>query len=167
MKIAIISDSHDNLPNIEKALTYINGQGVELLIHCGDVCAPATLQFIAERFTKPIHLCFGNVDGDKYNMTRMAYEELHHVKIHGEIGELTLSGKHLAFVHYPYMAKGLATENKYDFIFYGHDHKPWEAMIGKTKIINPGNLANIFFKPSFALLDIKTGKLELKLLERL
>lgn len=167
MKIAIISDSHDNLPNIEKALAYINSQGAELLIHCGDVCAPATLKLFAERFQKPIHLCFGNVDGDQFNMTRLAYEELKNVKIHGEIGELTVGDKKIAFVHYPYMAKGIASEGKHDFVFYGHDHKPWEESVGKTKLVNPGNLANIFYKPTFALYDTKTDKLELKILDGL
>jgi putative phosphoesterase len=167
MKIAIVSDSHDNLPNIEKALAYINSQGAELLIHCGDVCAPATLQFIAERFNGPIHLCFGNVDGDRFNMTRLAYEELKNVKIHGEVGELGAGGKKIAFVHYPYMAKGLASEKKYDFVFYGHSHKPWQETIGKTKIVNPGNLANIFYKPTLAFYDTKTDKLELKILDQL
>lgn len=167
MKIAILSDSHDNLPNLEKALNYINKQDAKMLIHCGDVCAPATLKFIAERFDKPIHLCFGNVDGDKYNMTRLAYEELKHVKIHGDVGELELDGKKIAFVHYPYMARGLATEGEHRIVFYGHDHKPWEEDVGATKIVNPGNIANIFYKPSFALYDTQTGSLELKILDKL
>ncbi|MFA5052201.1 MAG: YfcE family phosphodiesterase [Patescibacteria group bacterium] len=167
MKIAIVSDSHDNLPNIEKALEFISSQRIAALIHCGDVCAPATLKFIAEHFSGQIHLCFGNVDGDKYNMTRMAFEDFHNVKIHGEVGEIVLGGKKLAFVHYPYAAKGLAAEGKYDLVFYGHDHKPWEEMIGKTKIVNPGNLANIFYTPTFAIFDTEAGKLELKILAKI
>ncbi|MFH0804682.1 MAG: YfcE family phosphodiesterase [Patescibacteria group bacterium] len=167
MQIAIVSDSHDNLPNIEKALKFLSAQQVGTLIHCGDVCAPATLKFFATHFGGQIHLCFGNVDGDRYNMTRLAYEELQNVKIHGDVGELVVGGKQLAFVHYPYMAKGLAAEAKYDFVFYGHDHKPWEETVGRTRMVNPGNVANIFYPPSMAILDTATGKLSLTLINDL
>jgi hypothetical protein len=112
MKIGIMSDSHDNQPNIEKALAYLTEQKIATIIHCGDVCAPATLAFMAEHYHGQIHMCFGNVDGDRYNMTRMSFEDFKNVKIHGEIGELVVGGKKIAFVHYPYMAKGLAAEGK-------------------------------------------------------
>ncbi|MFA6552912.1 MAG: metallophosphoesterase [Patescibacteria group bacterium] len=167
MKIGIMSDSHDNQPNIEKALAYLTEQKIATIIHCGDVCAPATLAFMAEHYHGQIHMCFGNVDGDRYNMTRMSFEDFKNVKIHGEIGELVVGGKKIAFVHYPYMAKGLAAEGKYDMVFYGHDHKPWEEMIGETRIVNPGNLANIFYAPTFAIFDTETGKLELKILSKI
>jgi predicted phosphodiesterase len=52
-------------------------------------------------------------------------------------------------------------------VFYGHDHKPWEEMIGETRIVNPGNLANIFYAPTFAIFDTETGKLELKILSKI
>ncbi|MDD5040585.1 MAG: YfcE family phosphodiesterase [Patescibacteria group bacterium] len=167
MKIAIVSDSHDNLPNIEKTLTFITNEHVETLIHCGDVCAPGTLKFFSDHFAGPIHLCFGNVDGDKYNMARLAYEECKNVKIHGDIGELQIGEMRIAFVHYPYMAKALAAEAAHDIVFYGHNHKPWEEMVGSTKLVNPGNLANIFYQPTFALYDTETGALALKMLNTL
>ena len=39
MKIAIISDSHDNWPNILTALKFIEKRGIDLIIHCGDICS--------------------------------------------------------------------------------------------------------------------------------
>ena len=65
MKIAIVSDSHDNLPNIEKAVHYINNQKIPVMIHCGDVCAPIILGEFGKLFKgKEIHVVKGNVDGD-------------------------------------------------------------------------------------------------------
>ncbi|MFA5134846.1 MAG: metallophosphoesterase [Patescibacteria group bacterium] len=167
MKIAIVSDSHDNLANIEKVTAYLDRHPVAMLIHCGDVCAPSTLRVFAESFSKPIHVCFGNVDGDQYLMTKWSYEEFSNVTLHGDIGELEAGRKKIAFVHFPKVAHGLAAEGAYDIVFYGHTHEPWEETVGKTKLVNPGNVANIRNKPSFALYDTDSGKLELVLLDTL
>ena len=60
----------------------------------------------------------------------------------------------------------LAESGKYDFVFYGHNHKPWIEEIGETFLANPGTLAGLFNKATFAILDTENKKLELKILER-
>jgi putative phosphoesterase len=167
MKIAIISDSHDNMANLKKAMDWIKKEEIEVVIHCGDVCAPATLREILQEFSGKFHLVFGNVDGDRFGMAKIAFKEFPGLKIWGELGELEIDGKKIAFTHFPRFAQGLAAEQQYDIIFYGHDHKPWEKKIGKTRLVNPGNLAGLFYKASFAVYDTKTDKLELKILEKL
>lgn len=166
MKIAIVSDSHDNLANIEKAFDYINKEGVEIAIHCGDVCTSRTLREILNKFNGKFHLVFGNVDGDRSKMEEVA-KMFPNCKIWGETGELIIEGKKIAFLHFPEFARNLASQQKYDFVFYGHTHKPFEEKIGKTRLINPGNLAGLYYKASFAIYDLKEGNLELKILEML
>jgi len=39
MKIGVISDTHDNLPLIEKAVKIFNEKGVKLVLHAGDYVA--------------------------------------------------------------------------------------------------------------------------------
>ena len=39
MLIGAISDTHDNLPQIEKAVKYLNEQKVDLVLHAGDYVA--------------------------------------------------------------------------------------------------------------------------------
>ena len=168
MKIAIISDTHDNWPNIKKVLDWIKKQGIEILIHCGDVCAPVTLKEICKQFTGQIHLVFGNVDGEEYAMTKRIYEgETPNVKLYKNIGEFEIDGKKIAITHYPKTAKALAKTDEYDLVFYGHNHKPWTEKIGNTHLTNPGNIANMMYKPSFATYDTKTDKLELKILDQI
>lgn len=164
MKIAIVSDSHDNLANIYKALDWIKKEGIELILHCGDVCSLGTLKEFAKNFQGQIHIVYGNVDADQGGFDKAA-EEFQNIEIHVEKGELNLDGKNIAFVHFPDSAKRLAQIGKYDIIFYGHDHKPWEEKIGNTRLVNPGTLAGMFYKATFAVYDTKTGKLELKILE--
>lgn len=168
MKIAIISDTHDNLPNIEKVINHINKQSITEMIHCGDVCAPYTMVQIAKKFIGNINLCLGNVDGDPFRML----QEVHNgaapnVTIHQEIGEFKLAGKKIAINHFPDIATKLAKSGEYDIVFYGHSHKPWEEMINVTRLVNPGNVANLVNPPSFAIYDTESDELELILVNEL
>ena len=42
--IAIVSDTHENIPLIRKAIDVIKSKNVDLIIHCGDVVSPSTLK---------------------------------------------------------------------------------------------------------------------------
>ena len=58
--IGIISDTHDNVANILKAVEIFKVRA-EMVIHLGDIIAPATIQFF-----KDLKIAFlkGNCDGD-------------------------------------------------------------------------------------------------------
>ncbi len=165
MNIAVISDSHDNIPNIKKALNYLAREKVGALIHCGDVSTPATARYLAEHFSEPIYLSFGNTDCDQTAMSNLAQEKCNNLIISSEAGSVRIGGREIAFVHYPISAKDIASAGKHEIVFYGHSHKPWEETVGKTRLVNPGNLANLFYKPSFAMYNTKSGALSLILLE--
>ena len=168
MKIAIISDSHDNLATLEKALIWLNEKRIKTLIHCGDVCSPSMLKEVSRLFHGKIHLVFGNVDGDQYSMLKLKKEgKLPNVKFHGDSGELDIGGRKIAFCHKILPAKGLAASGKYDLVFYGHDHKPWEEKMKNCRLVNPGTLAGMFNKATFAVYNTDTDKLELILVEKL
>jgi putative phosphoesterase len=166
MLVGIFSDSHDNLINIEKFLDFVQTSNIEQLIFCGDLCAPATLQkLIVVNFTKTIHLILGNV-ADRDLLPKVA-AGLPQVKFYGDQGEFEIDNLKIAINHYPEEAKKLAESGKYDFVFYGHNHTPWLESIGKTVLANPGTLAGMFNKATFAVLDTTTRKLSLKILEKL
>ncbi|MAF13687.1 MAG: YfcE family phosphodiesterase [Parcubacteria group bacterium] len=166
MKFAIISDSHDNVPNIDKALAHIKKQNIKTIVHCGDVCAPGVMKYIAEQYNGEIHLTYGNVDGDRELMEELA-ADLDNMTIHGEVGKIELGGKKIVWNHYPEEAKDLAKEGKYDLSFYGHTHQPWEEKIGNTLVLNPGTLAGLFAKATFAIYDTAEDKAELIILEKI
>jgi hypothetical protein len=160
MKIAIFSDTHDNLENIKRALEIVKEDEIDILIHCGDICAPYTLLFLGENFKGEIHYCFGNVDGDRFLMLQETKDnpKIHH---HGQVlGELEINKRKIAFQHYPQIARVLAKTQKYDAVFYGHDHKKHQEKIKKTLLVNPGNLCNIKYPPSFAIYHLKSNKIE-------
>lgn len=166
MRLAIISDTHDNIPNLEKAIAWMNKNGIAAIIHCGDLCAPATLKnVLAPQFQKPIHMVFGNVE-DR-DLLPSVVKEFPHVRHYGDVADFAIDGKRMAVNHYPNTAKELARTGKFDYSFYGHTHTPWEEEINGCRVVNPGTLAGLFSKATFAMLDTVTGVLELKLVEQL
>lgn len=168
MKIAIISDTHDNLATLEKAVDWMDKNEIEEIIHCGDICSPYTSQELSKAFAGKIRVVFGNVDGDIFAISQQkAAGELPNVILYGEIGEIEMDNKRIAFVHHPKIAKALAQGGKYDLVFYGHTHQPMEEKVGDCRLINPGNLSNMLYKATFAVYDTKNDKLELKILESL
>ncbi len=166
MKIAIISDTHDNLPNFKKAISFIKKQNIKVIIHCGDVTTPDTLKKGLEDFQGKIHLVWGNVDKDHFKEKKDYSKEFPRIKFWGEKGEINANSKKIAFSHCPKIAHKLAQE-EYDLVFYGHTHKPWQEKEGDTELVNPGNLAGIFYKPTFAIYNTKNEKLELKILAKI
>jgi len=169
MLIAIISDSHDNIPNIEKFLSWAKTNKAGMLIHCGDVSAPSMINELFKDFAGPMHLVFGNV-ADREILPKVC-SKYPNIRLHGDEGEVFLNSENgtkikIAFCHFFEEAKRLAETGKYHIVFYGHTHKPWmETLSNNCQLINPGTLGGVFNKATFAVYDTATGKLELKILE--
>ena len=70
MKIAVISDIHDHVVNLQNAIGLF--KEVDSVLCCGDLCSPFVLNLLAEGFTKDIHIVFGNNDGDTFRITKNA-----------------------------------------------------------------------------------------------
>ncbi|HRZ30581.1 MAG TPA: metallophosphoesterase family protein [Candidatus Paceibacterota bacterium] len=174
MKIAIISDTHDNLANLEKFLLIAKREKIEGIIHCGDVTTPETLEWLAEKFEGPFKVVCGNMEIRREEFAEMASRHKN-LEVFPEIGEWEISRgvldknvSHLvvnvvkiAFVHKPDKTEELALSGQYSFVFYGHTHKPWVRMVGATLVVNPGTLGGVFTAPTCATLDTKTGQLAL------
>ncbi len=70
MKMAVISDSHDNLKGIRWAFERINSLGIDTVIHLGDVISPFVPLKIAEIYRGKMWVVFGNNDGDYLKLTQ-------------------------------------------------------------------------------------------------
>lgn len=156
MKIAILSDIHDNIWNLETLLAHLHA---DALVFCGDFCAPFTLAQIAEGFPGAIHVVFGNNDGDQFLLTRVA-GRFPHVTLHGDFAELVLSGRRIAVTHYPRIGRALAQSESYDLVCFGHSHERAVERVGKTLLVNPGEVMGRFGRSTYALYDAETGLAE-------
>jgi putative phosphoesterase len=159
MKIGIIADTHDNLPQIKKAVEIFNQEKVELVLHAGDFVSPFTcLEF--KNLNCPLKGVFGNNDGDKIYLQE---------KFKG-IGELfpephktNINHKNIIMLHLEKLIDALAESQKYEVIIYGHTHRTDLRKIGKTLIVNPGECGGwLSGKSTIALLDLE--KLEAKII---
>ncbi len=132
-----------------------------MLIHCGDLCAPFSLDMLGAGFAGPLHVTFGNNDGDILLLTRIA-AKYPQMTLHAPSGEVEAGGRRLAFVHYPDLGEGLAALGRYDTVFVGHTHKPTQQHIGKTLLANPGEVMGRFGRPTYGIYDTATGEFALK-----
>ncbi len=163
MKIAIISDVHNNTTNLQKVLVYCKQNEIKTIICCGDLASMETLDYLNDNFSGEIYYCFGNMDDDQiknYNF-EAKYKNTWIYKNYGEADFGSPASKIVAFVHYPDTARKLAASGKYNFVFYGHTHKPWEEINNNCKVLNPGNVAGEIYPPTFAVWKTENDKFEL------
>ncbi|MFO7915510.1 MAG: YfcE family phosphodiesterase [Candidatus Krumholzibacteriales bacterium] len=156
MKLAVMSDTHDNVNNLTKAMAGAEAAGCKLLIHCGDLAAPFMIHELA-KFRGEVHTVFGNVEGDQFTIKEFA-DQYDNITLHGEAGFLEIDGGGIAFTHRPVFARGLASTGSYKFVFYGHTHRYDKQKIKDTWMVNPGDLIGLHEEPGW--LEVDTGKAE-------
>ncbi|MDA0750376.1 MAG: YfcE family phosphodiesterase [Verrucomicrobia bacterium] len=137
MKIGILSDIHDQLPQLKKALVAI--QETDALLCCGDLCSPFVIKALGEGYQKPIHVVFGNNDGDLFRITQnsKAYPQ---IQLHGELAELTFNDVRFGMNHFDNIARVLAESGRYDVVCFGHNHRFELTQTGDCQLINPGEV---------------------------
>ncbi len=159
MWVAVLSDIHDHVWNLEKVLPRI--QHCEVCLFLGDFCAPFTLAALAEGFRRPIHAIRGNNDGDMYLLNRNA-QQAGNVTLYTTVARLELDGRKIAAIHYSDLGEELALSDKYDAVFAGHSHMAEVKMVNHTLYANPGEVMGRLGKPSFGLYDTRSNWMELQ-----
>jgi len=150
MKIGIISDTHDNLPQIKKAVTFFNQKKVELVLHAGDFVSPFTALEL-KNLNCPFTGIFGNNDGDKLYL-REKFENIG--KLFPAPYVAKIDNKNVIMLHKEKLTDPLLENQKYDVIIYGHTHRVDLRKIGKTIIINPGECGGwLTGKSTIAIID--------------
>jgi len=164
MIVAVCSDIHDNIWALEEAVPQM--AQADAVIFCGDFCAPFTLVQLAEGAAgRPLHVVWGNNDGDRWLLTQNAAAH-EHVTLHGELASVELGGLRVGATHYPDIAEGLADSGRYDLVCCGHDHTARRDRVGDCDLLNPGELMGRFGRSTFALYDTDTRQGELVPVER-
>lgn len=161
MKIAIISDIHDNLTNLKIFFQTIKKEKIKKIFCLGDLTNSETLKELATNFSPEIFLICGNIE--LYPQSDL--EKFKNIKYLERSKIIEIDGLKIGLCHEPWFIKKLLQEDPdLNFIFYGHTHKPWLSIKNKAVLANPGTLGGVFQKPSFAIFDTKTKKIKLKLI---
>lgn len=147
-----MSDLHDNVANWRIVQKFLVEKKIEILINCGDTCAPAMLQEMSKTFNGRIHTVFGNVADRQLELKVVA--DLYNVRHHGEQGQIEIFKRQIFFNHFPGVAEKMAERGGLDLVCHGHTHlKRWEKL-NETHILNPGTAGGMFQYPSFSIIDL-------------
>ena len=164
MLIGAISDTHDNLPQLEKAVKYLNEQKIGLVLHAGDYVAGFVIPKLKQLNCKLIGV-FGNNDGD-HELLKRKFGETSNCTIHERFTSVTVEGFRIALLHgeETELLNAIVNSGYFDAVIHGHSHNRSVEKMGKTLVINPGELCGYLTgKSTLALLD--TVKREAKIIE--
>jgi hypothetical protein len=142
MRIAIISDIHDCLPKLDLALPAV--ADCDELICCGDLCSPFIVDELANGFSRPVHIVFGNNDADLYRITSKT-RQFPNINLYGELCTLERDGRRIAVQHFDYIARPLAKSGQFDVVCFGHNHEFEITRYGSTLALNPGSILGARF----------------------
>ena len=145
MKVVLMSDSHDHMDALRRAVDFCNQQDVGAVLHAGDLVAPFVHRALKE-LRAPLTIVFGNNDGEKAGLYQVFKN-----KIFEPPHELMIERRRILMLHDP--AKSLQRPSVYDLILYGHLH---ETRVDKNENlqVNPGELCGwLTGKSTMALWD--------------
>ena len=168
MKIAVVSDSHDNLGNIRRAVEDIKKRQLNVVVHAGDIISPFALKLFQGL---KLYAVFGNNDGERLLLSKIA--EKYGFTLEEQPLFLTLEGYRVAVIHgvdgadkTHRFAYALAKSDEFDAVIYGHLHEAEVKRIGSTLVLNPGELSGYLSgKASYAVLDLEELSAEIVLLK--
>ena len=151
MKIGLLSDSHDDLDALAKAVALFNAEGVVQVLHAGDIVSPFTFEVFRE-LRAPLGGVYGNNDGDRLLLRERSKGALH-VQPHF----VAPGGLRGVIVHEPPLVGALARSGDFDLVVYGHTHLPDVRVEGGCLIVNPGKAARLNKgRATVALLETET-----------
>lgn len=171
MKIAIISDTHDNTPAIVWIIEYLNKQNIKIALHAGDMINPGILFRFRDHYKGHLHFVFGNNEGERALAERRA-NTANNLTCHLFEMRQEIKNKKIFMNHYSSISETVAKSNEFDVCIGGHDHQFRIKQYRQTLFINPGNtVTKDKWLPqkhdkesSFVILDLTSMKAEKKLL---
>jgi uncharacterized protein len=130
MHIGIMSDSHDHLPRIDRAVEIFNRRRVAFVIHGGDFVAPFALGPL-ERLQCEWKGVFGNNDGERVGLEKRSQGRITPGPLRMEKG-----GRRLTVIH---ILEELDLEREEsDLVIFGHTHRAEIRQERNMLLVNPG-----------------------------
>jgi len=164
MLIGVISDTHDNLPLVEKAVRRLNDEKVDLVLHAGDYTSPFVIAKFKDLNCRFIGV-FGNNDGD-HELLKKRFNETQNCEIRGRFAEVDADDFKIALHHgeETELQNALVNCGGFDCVVSGHTHIAVNKAKGKTLVLCPGEVCGYLYgKPTFILLD--TNKREARIVQ--
>lgn len=159
MIVGVVSDTHNNIKNINRIISLFNQEPVDLVIHTGDICSANTLKHFS-KLNAPFIGVFGNNDRNEEGLKEVCTE-------HGFLFQepplsICLKNKKVVIFHEPDLIQEYLKKHKdVDLILHGHTHRHKEVEIDEIVYFNPGESAG-WIEGKNALGIINLDNLEIK-----
>lgn len=157
MQLGVLSDTHNNIGNLLKALRLFREEGVQQLLHCGDMADLLTARQMTDFDVIYVN---GNMDSSGEAINHTIWTLNPNNEIPGDVYEGKLDGVKIAATHGHLSVKldKLIRSRRYKFVFHGHTHRQRDEMIRKTRVINPGALGGARYEPrTVCIIDLATN----------
>lgn len=160
MRIGVVSDTHDNLDNVDQIIEIFNRAAVERVVHAGDITQPRTLHRLGG-LQAPLFGVWGNNDLEREALERTAASRGFcfadpPMRIHW-------AGRRIVVVH-DQTEHDPAVLHSGDALLLGHDHVRRIERRNGTLLLNPGECAGqLRGHNAVAILDLETLKPEIVL----
>ena len=145
MKIGIISDSHDDVNNVNKAINIFQEEKVKAIIHAGDIISPPIIKEFKKLTDGGVKFfgIFGNNDGEKKGLEN-AFSYING-ELLGDEGKIEIDGLKICIYHGQdtHKKEKIINSQKFDIFIYGHSHTKDSVVVKNKKretiVLNPGS----------------------------
>ncbi len=157
MRIGVLSDTHNNISNLLRALRLFEDEQITTLVHCGDMTNITT----ARQMTGfDVIYVNGNMDNSAAAVNDTIWFMNPNSEVPGAVFSGKLGGVKIGATHGHLSGKldKLIRSGGHAFVFTGHTHRRRDERIGKTRVINPGALGGARYEPrSVVIADLDQG----------
>tara|TARA_B100000579_G_C22824182_1_gene852212 strand:- start:1506 stop:1997 length:492 start_codon:yes stop_codon:yes gene_type:complete len=155
MQIGIVSDTHNNLKNIDTIISLFNKEKVSFVIHTGDIANANSMNKFSQLNCKLIGV-YGNNDRNEKGLKEIASNN--DFLFQEPPQKIILCNKNIAIFHEPEDIDDFLTENqKVDIVIHGHTHRYRNEIKKGVLFFNPGESAGMFpGKNAIGILDLKS-----------
>jgi putative phosphoesterase len=159
VRIGLLSDTHDRVPAVAELLRRFAANGVQLVMHAGDYCAPFSLLPLREA-SIPLLGVFGRNDGDHDGLAAAAAA----LPAGGEIYDSPHSfevGRHTVLLIHDLSTANARSLESHHVIVHGCAHNAEMKERGGALLVNPGEACGwLNGPPTGAILDLAARRVE-------
>jgi hypothetical protein len=138
VRIGVVSDTHNHLPNVARIVELLNRAGVERVVHTGDITQAKTLEVLA-RLDAPLHGVFGNNDVGERAALEAAAARFSMTLCDPPL-ELVWAELRIIVVHDPRDLER-AQRPEHQVAVHGHTHRRTILRSAGRLVFNPGECA--------------------------
>ncbi|GAG53344.1 unnamed protein product [marine sediment metagenome] len=154
MRVGVVSDTHDRLPMIDRALALLAECGAEALLHPGDLVAPFAAQRL-KRWPGPLFVIYGNNDGERAGLKEILPD------IQDGPLSVELGGRNILLHHFVDWCRPEQIARA-DVIVSGHTHGCTNEHRDGKLFLNPGECCGwVTGRCTAAVLDTDTLSAEI------